>query len=69
MTRLDSVLKTVKEKVGASESEENIAIAHLEEINTGVARLHTFAGLYTWIWLAFPAVCCFIALFWDKVFP
>ena len=64
MTRLDAVLRTVKEKFGQSNGEESIAIHHLREINTQVRLLSTFAGLYILLWIGFPVVCCGISLLW-----
>ena len=61
VTRLDSILRIVKEKIG---TDSKSAIKRLEEIKTEVCRLNTFACWYVWIWGVFPVVCCCIALFW-----
>ena len=63
VSRLDSVLRTVKEKAG-DQSEDNIAIEMLKEIRSEVIRLNSFAGLYIWSWLFVPIVCSFVALLW-----
>ena len=63
VSRLDSVLRTVKEKAG-DQSEENIALEMLKEIRSEVIRLNSFAGLYIWSWLFVPVVCSFVALLW-----
>ena len=64
VSRLDSVLKIVKEKIG-NESEQGIIPVRLDEIKNGVVRLNSFAFWYIVIWLGIPVVCCFVALFWD----
>ena len=64
MTRLDSVLRTVEEKYGSHPNEESLAIHHLREINSQVRLLNSFAGLYIFLWIIFPVLCCGIALLW-----
>ena len=63
VTRLDSVLRTVKEKAG-DQSEESIAIDMLREIRSEVIRLNTFAGMYIRSWLVVPVGCSVLALLW-----
>lgn len=66
VSRLDSILRIVKEKIG-QQSEEHIAIRRLEEIRHEVIRLNSFAGLYIYCWnLLIPIGCCFTALFWPR---
>lgn len=64
MTKLDSVLKVVKEKVG-QESEKQIMNAHLDEIKTDVIRLNSYAGWYIYGWnLIVPVTLCVGTLIW-----
>lgn len=67
VTRLDSVLQIVQEKV-ANGSEKHIAIQRLEEIKTEVIKLNSYAGWYVYGWnLVAPMVCCFGSLFWYSL--
>ena len=65
VTRLDSILRIVKQNVGNSR-EIHIVIERLEEIKTEVCRLNKLACLYIWIWVVFPFSCCWIALLWPS---
>ncbi len=68
MSRLDSVLRTVQEKIidgGNNTQEQRIAVDMLKEISSQVRLLGSFVGLYLLIWFLFPVACSAIALFWS----
>ena len=66
VSRLDSVLQIVKEKIG-NKSEQDIIPVRLDEIKNGIVRLNSFAFWYIVIWLGVPVAGCFIALFWNPI--
>ena len=67
VTRLDSILQVIQEKVGDS-SEEHLAIQRLEEIKTDVIKLNSYAFWYVYGWnLVAPMVLCFGALLWYSM--
>lgn len=64
ISRLESILRIVKEKVG-NESENHIVVNRLEEMRSDAVRINSIAWWYIYIWhLAVPVVVCAFALAW-----
>ena len=65
VSRLDSIIRIVKEKAG-NESESSIIIDRLNEIKRETLGLDSFAWWYIYVWhLLIPVVICIMALFWP----
>ncbi len=69
VTRLDSVIRIVKEKIG-NEQEHNIILERLDEIRCSVLKVNSYAWWYIYFWHLFvPIVASITAVFWSGSFP